>query len=39
MSSQVIAYVAYETLQEVSKGVPKSFVACKYNVLNNTLST
>ena len=28
----------YEALQEVAKGAPKSTVACKYNVANNTLS-
>ena len=29
----------YEALQEVPKGVPKSTIASKYNVPNNTLST
>ena len=29
----------YEALQEVAKGAPKSTVALKYNVPNNTLST
>ena len=29
----------YEALQEVAKGAPKSTVARKYNLPNNTLST
>ena len=28
-----------ETLHKVAKGAPKSTVACKYNVPNNTFST
>lgn len=38
MSSKAVEK-KYQALQEVTKGVPKSTVACTYDVPNNTLST